>query len=37
MTELIGEVFWEVIRVVTKAIGAVFIKVFTFSTTLYIW
>lgn len=37
MAELIGEVFWEAMRVIAKAIGAVFIKVFTFSTTLYIW
>jgi len=33
MAELIGEIFWEALRVIAKAIGVVFIKVFTFSTT----
>ena len=33
MAELIGEIFWEALRVIAKSIGAVFIKVFTFTTT----
>ena len=33
MAELIGEIFWEVIRVISKSIGVVFIKVITFTTT----